>query len=116
MFTSATPAFFTVDSYGSRFEGELHGARRTGQPLAAERNWSGYELLGAQRPGGGMDIVAVAHVGDVAAYLCGAGSEFACEVRASMDDTTIGTNSPVIEQAVASDASSQMPTDGISVQ
>ncbi|MGI9646337.1 MAG: hypothetical protein ACR2O6_13610, partial [Ilumatobacteraceae bacterium] len=26
----------------------------------------------------GMDIVGVRHIGDIAAYLCGAGSEVAC--------------------------------------
>ncbi len=107
MFTSATPAFFTVDSYGSRFEGELHGARRTGQPLAAERNWSGYELLGAQRPGGGMDIVAVAHLGDVAAYLCGAGSAFAWEVGAALDGTAIGTATTPADDVVATTAATE---------
>ncbi len=91
MFTSATPAFFTVDSYGARFEGDLHGARRTGVELASERNWASYEQLGAGRPSGGMDIVAVAHLGDVAAYLCGAGSDFACDVRTAMADTTVET-------------------------
>ena len=107
MFTSAAPAFFTVDSYGNRLEGDLHGARRTGVGLGSERNWSGYEQLGAGRPTGGMDIVAVAHLGDVAAYLCGAGSDFACDVRTAMADITIGSIATANEQATATE---QFPT------
>ena len=107
MFTSAAPAFFTVDSYGNRLEGDLHGARRTGVGLGSERNWSGYEQLGAGRPTSGMDIVAVAHLGDVAAYLCGAGSDFACDVRTAMADITIGSIATANEQATATE---QFPT------
>lgn len=97
MFTSARPAFTTVERYGARFEGELHRLRHTGTPLADERDWNTYELLGAHRPDDGMDIVAVAHLGDVAAYLCGAGSTYACNVRAVLDGTTIGTVAAPIE-------------------
>jgi hypothetical protein len=107
MFTSAAPAFFTVDTYAARFEGDLHGARRTGVELASERDWGGYEELGAGRPTSGMDIVAVAHLGDVAAYLCGAGSDFACDVRAAMADITIGSLATATQQAATAE---QVPT------
>ena len=113
MFTSAAPAFFTVDSYGSRFEGELLRPRHTGTPLAAERNWSGYELLGTERPVVGMDIVAVAHLGDVAAYLCGAGSDFACEVEAEMAGITIGSVATTDEPAVALEQRATASTDSV---
>ena len=116
MFTSAKPSFSTVDSYGARFEGELYRARRTGAALTSERNWSSYELLGAQRPTAGMDIVAVAHLGDVAAYLCGAGSDFACEVREAMDNTMIGATAPVIEEAKVVDAAPAQSASGIGVR
>ena len=91
MFTSTKPAFSTLDEYASRFAGDLYGTRRTGAPLAEERGWDHYEALGEQRPADGMDVIAVAHLGDVAAYLCGAGSAYACTVRAAMDDVTIGS-------------------------
>ncbi len=109
MFTSAAPAFFTIDSFGSRFEGELHRTRHTGTPLATERNWSGYELLGAEHPDAGMDIVAVAHLGDVAAYLCGAGSDFACDVVAALESTTIAPVGPATPAAAVVAAAAPSP-------
>jgi hypothetical protein len=104
MFTSTTPAFSTIDEYATRFAGDPHGTRRTGAPLAEERGWDHYQLLGEQRPVDGMDVVAVAHLGDVAAYLCGAGSEDACTVRAAMDDVTIGSARSAAAQAPAAGA------------
>jgi hypothetical protein len=116
MFTTATPTYSTLDRYAARYEGDLHGARRTGTALAAERNWSAYEQLGADRPTAGMDVVAVAHLGDVAAYLCGAGSAFACDVRATLADTTIGALAPEAEQVAATEDPAGVKSSGIAAR
>ncbi len=87
LFTPSTPTAGTVTSFGSRFEGELFRARNPGARLADERLWEHYEGWGADRPGG-MDIIAVRHIGDVAAYLCGTGSDYACMVRDTLGNST----------------------------
>ncbi len=80
LFTASVPDEGSVASYGGRYAGEMHWTRSAGTSLAEQRSWGRYEEWGAHRPVG-MDIVAVRHLGDVAAYLCGAGSADACGVR-----------------------------------
>ena len=79
LFTASVPDAATVASYGGRYIGEMHWVRSADTSLAEQRSWDRYLEWGADRPAG-MDIVAVRHLGDVAAYLCGAGSADACDV------------------------------------
>jgi hypothetical protein len=80
LFTAGVPDETTIASYSGRYTGEMHWVRSADTTLAEQRGWDRYERWGDQRPAG-MDIVAVRHLGDVAAYLCGAGSADACDVR-----------------------------------
>jgi hypothetical protein len=113
LFTPSTPTEMTVSTYGARFVGELFRSRHTGSTLASERLWEHYRDWGEDRPGG-MDIVAVRHIGDVAAYLCGTGSGFACDLVATLggqvverpnidrviDDTDEARNTPSLPTRV----------------
>ena len=90
LFTPSTPSDATLALYASRFVGELFRARDTGSDLAGERLWTNYRRWGADRPEG-MDVVAVRHIGDVAAYLCGAGADVACAIA----DTLAGRSTAV---------------------
>ncbi len=78
-----------IRAYGSRSVGELSGARNTGSTLRDERHLDEYRRWGVERPEG-MDIVGARHIADVAAYLCGTGSGYACHVLDVLDDTVIG--------------------------
>lgn len=80
LFTPSTPADDPLAEYGARFVGELFRSRSATLDLADERLLGHYRDWGATRPQQ-MDVVAVRHIGDVAAYLCGAGSDTACEVE-----------------------------------
>lgn len=88
LFTPSTPGHDALDEYGARFVGELHRVRLSGRPLAEERHLDRYREWGSDGPAG-MDVVGVRHLGDVAAYLCGAGSSFACDVEAAMSDVVM---------------------------
>ena len=79
LFTASVPDEATIAVHGSRFVGEMRWSRSPDGTLADERYWDRYHAWGAGRPDG-MDIVAVRHIGDVAAYLCGAGSIAACDI------------------------------------
>ncbi len=87
LFAASTPGDDQVDLYGARSVGERHRARHTGATLADERRLDEYRAWGARRPDA-MDIVHVRHVADVAAYLCGAGSDDACHVTGLLERTT----------------------------
>ncbi|MGI9644106.1 MAG: S16 family serine protease, partial [Ilumatobacteraceae bacterium] len=78
LFTPVIPSEDAAAAHGARAVGEMFRARHTPAPLAEERRWTIYRTWGATRPDDGMDIVGVRHIGDIAAYLCGAGSEVAC--------------------------------------
>ena len=79
MFTASVPREATIAAHGARFVGEMHWSRSPDATLGEERHWHRYQGWGAGRPEG-MDIVAVRHIGDVAAYLCGTGSIHACRL------------------------------------
>lgn len=79
MFTASVPDEATIAAHGARFVGEMHWSRSPDATLGEQRHWDRYQEWGAGRPDG-MDIVAVRHIGDVAAYLCGTGSIPACRV------------------------------------
>jgi hypothetical protein len=89
LFTPSAPGHDQLDEHGARFVGELHRVRLSGRRLADERHLDRYREWGAARPAG-MDVVGVRHLGDVAAYLCGAGSTFACDVEAAISDVVMG--------------------------
>jgi hypothetical protein len=91
-FTPSIPAETHLDRFGARQVGELNRAGLTGNSLDEERHLDRYHSWGANRADG-MDIVGVRHVADVAAYLCGAGSTYACTVTSLLADTaTAGGN------------------------
>jgi len=71
--------------YGARHVGELFRARNTGRTLADERRLENYRNWGTDRPNG-MDIVGTRHIADVAAYLCGTGSDYACHIADDLAD------------------------------
>lgn len=104
LFTPSTPDAEHLDTYSARQVGELSRARSTGATLADERQLGNYHTWGASRPDG-LDIVHVRHVADVAAYLCGTGSAYACEVTDHYDDMIIGEPS----RTDGPDAVSQTP-------
>jgi hypothetical protein len=79
LFTATIPDEATIAAHGARFVGEMRWTRRPDSTLAEERHWDRYHTWGDDRPDG-MDVVAIRHIGDVAAYLCGAGSIPACRV------------------------------------
>ncbi|MGA7759327.1 MAG: S16 family serine protease [Ilumatobacteraceae bacterium] len=89
LFTPSTPSTDNIDAYGTRHVGELFRARNTGAPLAEERQLDHYRNWGTDRPVG-MDIVGTRHIADVAAYLCGTGSKYACDILGLLADDIIG--------------------------
>jgi len=91
LFTSVFPETEVADMHAGRLIGEMFRARDTPAPLAEERNWTSYRTWGETRRADGMDVVGVHHVGDVAAYLCGAGSDTACTVLGLLDATDAAT-------------------------
>jgi hypothetical protein len=89
LFTPSTPDAQHLNTYSARHVGELFRARNTGTTLADERNLDSYHTWGATRPDG-LDIVGIRHIADVAAYLCGNGSTYACHVTDHYNNTIIG--------------------------
>lgn len=85
LFTASIPDEATIAAHGARFVGEMRWTRRPDSTLAEERHWDRYHTWGDNRPDG-MDVVAIRHIGDVAAYLCGAGSIPACRVVEELAD------------------------------
>lgn len=106
LFTPSAPTIDTIDTHATRLVGELFRARDTGATLAAEREWDNYRSWGANRRDGGIDIVAVRHIGDVAAYLCGTGSAYACSISNRLADATVATSVPSREEPLANQAHS----------
>jgi hypothetical protein len=85
LFTASIPDADTIAAYGARFVGEVRWTRRPDSTLGEERHWDRYDAWGGNRPDG-MDVVVIRHIGDVAAYLCGAGSIPACRVVEELGD------------------------------
>jgi hypothetical protein len=85
LFTASIPDDATIAAHGARFVGEMRWTRRPDSTLAEERHWDRYQTWGDHRPDG-MDVVAIRHIGDAAAYLCGAGSIAACRVVEELAD------------------------------
>jgi hypothetical protein len=99
LFTASVPDEATIEAHAARFVGEMRWSLSPDATVGEERNWDRYHEWGAGRPEG-MDVVAVRHIGDVAAYLCGAGSIPACDVVDELvarpeTATTAGTRSAI---------------------
>jgi hypothetical protein len=93
IFTPSTPDAEHLDTFSARHVGELFRARNTGSTLGDERRLGNYHTWGTTQPDG-LDIVGIRHIADVAAYLCGNGATYACEVADHYEDTIIGAPAP----------------------
>lgn len=79
LFTTSVPNESAIVDHAARLVGDMRWTPSPDTDLAEQRHWDRYRQWGADRSGG-MDVVTVRHFGDVAAYLCGAGSVLACEL------------------------------------
>jgi len=85
LFTPTIPSAGTRDDHASRVVGEVARDQSTGRALNDRRRIEEFRRWGASRPTG-MDIVDARHLIDVSAYLCGAGSDVACDVTERLDE------------------------------
>ena len=106
LFTPSIPTAEHVEAHGTRVVGELFRARNTGSTLGEERQWEDYDRWGANRPDDDLDVVGIRHIGDVAAYLCGAGSDFACDITHLLEDVTDASRTTYDAASVAKPAGS----------
>jgi hypothetical protein len=90
VFTPSTPTTEHLDRYSARHVGELFRAAFTNNTLAEERQLDHYHNWGATRPDG-LDVVGVRHIADIAAYLCGTGSNYACTITNHLHNDITGT-------------------------
>ena len=84
LFTPTVPTSDARDAYGARFVGELVRDPSAGVVLNDPRRLEMFRSWGASRPDG-MDVVDARHLIDVAAYLCGTGSTYACHISELLD-------------------------------
>ena len=78
-FAPSAPSHPKLAEHAARRSGYVYRSRYGRATLASERGLDDYETWGADRPKG-LDVVEVGHIADVAAYLCGAASEYACSI------------------------------------
>ena len=84
LFTPTVPSVAARQAHGARVVGELVRDADSGDVLNDPDRVELFHEWGADRPAG-MDIVDVRHLIDVSSYLCGAGSDFACEITERLD-------------------------------
>ena len=84
LFTPTVPTRAARDAYGVRSVGEFVRDPSAGGTLNDPRRLETFRWWGASRPDG-MDIVDARHLIDVGAYLCGAGSTYACHIVELLD-------------------------------
>jgi hypothetical protein len=84
-FTSSDPSHAALAEHAGRHVGRFH-TRYGRATLAVERRLDEYSAWGATAPNT-MDVVSVGHIADVAAYFCGAGSDYACSIAARLGTT-----------------------------
>ena len=84
LFTPTVPTQDALDATGARLVGEVVRDPITGGALNDPRRVQLFREWGAGRPNG-MDVVDGRHLIDVSAYLCGAGSAFACNITERLD-------------------------------
>lgn len=86
-FTASPPSHAKVAEHAGRYAGHIYRSRYGRATLAPERGLDDYESWGASRPDA-LDVVVVGHIADVAAYLCGAASHYACAIADQLGATT----------------------------
>ncbi|MBG7605628.1 MAG: hypothetical protein IZT58_13535 [Actinobacteria bacterium] len=111
LFTPSFPAAELLAVHGTRIVGELSRARNTGSTLTNERQWDNYHRWGMNRPNNEMDIVGIRHIGDVATYLCGAGSDYACNINLLLENVVTDTSETTQENTPHSGPRSAVHTD-----
>jgi hypothetical protein len=84
LFTPSAPTSEVRDTYGARFVGELVRDPSAAVTLNDPKRIETFHQWGTSRPDG-MDIVDARHLIDVASYLCGTGSTFACHITELLD-------------------------------
>lgn len=84
LFTPTLPSVETSSAHGARVVGELARDAAASGVLNDPHRVGRFREWGADRPSG-VDIVDVRHLIDVSSYLCGAGSDFACEITERLD-------------------------------
>ena len=84
--TSSSPSHPQLAEHAARHAGHSYRTRHGQVTLAEERGLDDYRAWGAAAPDG-VDVVSVGHIADVAAYLCGAGSDFACSIVDELGST-----------------------------
>jgi len=87
LFTPTVPTQGALDATGARLVGEVVRGPGTGRSFNDPRRVQLFREWGATRPSG-MDVIDARHLIDVSAYLCGAGSAFACNVTERLDQLT----------------------------
>ncbi len=112
LFTPSIPGAELVAVHGTRVVGELFRSRNTGAALNVERRWDRYLRWGMNHPEGNMDIVGIRHIGDVATYLCGAGSAYACDIVDLLENLIIDT-SPTTDDATSLDGTRSSVFDDV---
>jgi hypothetical protein len=84
LFTPSIPTNAIRDTHSARLVGELIRDPNTGATLNDPHRVEMFHQWGASRPDG-MDIVDARHLIDVASYLCGTGSTYACHITELLD-------------------------------
>lgn len=115
VFTSTQPSHAALNRHAERHVGHIHRSRHGQVTLHNERALDQFERWGATQPQG-LDVVMVGHIADVAAYLCGVGSEVACDLNQHLG-VTITTDietefDRARRNAVAASTQIEQPTDG----
>jgi hypothetical protein len=111
LFTPSFPADELIEIHGTRVVGELSRARNTGSNLTNERQWDNYHRWGMNRPNNEMDVVGIRHIGDVATYLCGAGSDYACDIHKHLENVVTDTSGTTQENTSYGESRSAVHTD-----
>lgn len=80
VFTPTWPDESSIEEHEVRQLGTLTSSRFPGAVIGEARKWDEYRRWGSELAPDRIDLVGVRHIGDVAAYLCGAGSPLACDL------------------------------------
>ena len=86
LFTPSRPTSDLVEQHTARMVGEEPLIRQADAP--GGRGWERYRAWGANSPDDGTDLVVVRHLGEVIAYLCGAGAQPACDAAVELAGPT----------------------------
>lgn len=110
-FTASAPSHRKLAEHAARHAGYVYRSRYGRATLVSERGLDDYETWGAGRPEG-LDVVKVGHIADVAAYLCGAASEYACSIADLLGATITSDTLTAYDIARAAHTPSADPTLG----